>query len=159
MNQRWQACVEQARDAIIAQPQVEIYASDYDANALQTANANAHRAGVEHLIEFSHQQVGELELAAAADETLVICNPPYGQRLQAEQGLAELYTELGAAVRRLAPARLAIISANPDLLHRLKMQRLSRKDVSNGPLECLFAIYASAAEEDLRGHRIGAAAG
>jgi len=146
---RWQACVEQARDAIIAQPQVEIYASDYDASALEIASANASRAGVGQLVEFSHQQVGELELAAAADETLVICNPPYGQRMQAEQGLAELYTELGAAVRRLAPARLAIISANPDLLHRLKMQRLSRKDVRNGPLECLFAIYASAAEEDI----------
>ncbi|MCP4472443.1 MAG: bifunctional 23S rRNA (guanine(2069)-N(7))-methyltransferase RlmK/23S rRNA (guanine(2445)-N(2))-methyltransferase RlmL [Gammaproteobacteria bacterium] len=147
--QRWQACLEQAREAIIAQPQVEICASDYDANALQTALANARRAGVEHMIEFSHQQVGELELAPAKNETLVICNPPYGQRLQAEHGLAELYTELGAAVRRLAPARLATISANPDLLHRLKMQRLSRKDVRNGPLQCLFAIYASAAEKDL----------
>ena len=146
--QRWQACLEQAREAIIAQPQVEIYASDYDTNALEVASANAHRAGVEHLIEFSHQQVGELGLAAATEETLVICNPPYGQRLQSEQGLAELYSELGASVRSLAPARLAIISANPDLLHRLKMQRLSRKDVRNGPLECLFAIYASASEED-----------
>ena len=152
-EQSWQTCVEQARDAVIAQPQVEIFASDYDANALETAGANAARAHVEHLIEFSHQQVGELELAApskgSAAETLVICNPPYGQRLQAEQGLAELYTELGASVRRLAPARLAIISANPDLLHRLKMQRLSRKEVRNGPLQCLFAIYAAAAEEAL----------
>jgi 23S rRNA (guanine2445-N2)-methyltransferase / 23S rRNA (guanine2069-N7)-methyltransferase len=147
--QSWQDCLEQARSAIIAQPQVEIYASDYDASALQTASTNARRAGVEQLIEFSHQQVGELELTPAKNETLVICNPPYGHRLQADQGLAELYTELGAAVRRLAPARLAIISANPDLLHRLKMQRLSRKDVKNGPLQCLYAIYASAAEEEL----------
>jgi 23S rRNA (guanine2445-N2)-methyltransferase / 23S rRNA (guanine2069-N7)-methyltransferase len=146
---RWQAGVEQARREIVERPRVEIHASDYDIGALDIARANARRAGVEQMIEFSHRRVGDLELEAASRETLVICNPPYGQRLQAEQGLAELYSELGAAVRRLAPARLAIISANPDLLHRLKMQRLSRKEVRNGPLQCLFAIYASAAEKDL----------
>jgi hypothetical protein len=29
------------------------------------------------------------------------------------------------------------------LLHRLKLKRISRKDVRNGPLECLFAIFAT----------------
>ena len=140
--QRWQDCLEQARAAVIS-PDVEIIACDYDSNALQVSATNARRAGVEQLIQFSHQQVGDLELPAISTETLVICNPPYGQRLQAEQGLAELYSDLGAALRRMAPARLAIISANPDLLHRLQMNRLDRKDVRNGPIECLFAQFTT----------------
>ena len=140
--QRWQDCLEQARAAVIS-PDVEIIACDYDSNALQVSATNARRAGVEQLIQFSHQQVGDLELPAISAETLVICNPPYGQRLQAEQGLAELYSDLGAALRRMAPARLAIISANPDLLHRLQMNRLDRKDVRNGPIECLFAQFTT----------------
>ena len=143
----WQAILEQAKQAVIDSPQVEIYACDYDAGALEVARANAGRAGVENLVEFSHQQAGEVEIPVSDRETLVICNPPYGQRLQAEQGLAELYSELGATVRRFAPARLAVISANPGLLHRLKMQRISRKDVRNGPLQCLFAIYSSTAQK------------
>ena len=152
----WQECLQQARAAVVEAPDVEIFASDYDTAALRIAGSNAARAKVEHLIQFSHQQVGELELPAPssataddnAQQTLVICNPPYGQRLQAEQGLAELYGDLGAALRRLAPARLAIISANPDMLHRLQLNRLERKDVRNGPIECLFAQYATVAAGD-----------
>ena len=156
----WQTCLRQAHDAVIAQPEVEIFASDYDTNAVQIARENADRAGVLHLIQFSHQQVGELELPASAAEsstdtpshtpidTLVISNPPYGERMQSEQGLAELYADLGATLRRLAPARLAIISANPDLLHRLQLNRVDRKDVRNGPIECLFAQFATIADAD-----------
>jgi hypothetical protein len=51
----------------------------------------------------------------------------------------------------LAPASLAIISANPDLLHRLKLNRISRKDVRNGPLECLFAMFATTGEQEPAG--------
>jgi len=139
----WQACIDQARQAIELQPEAIIYASDYDAGALEIARANAERAQVDGMIEFSHQQVGELELPPAQADTLVICNPPWGRRLQGEQDLGRIYTDLGNAVQRLAPARLGIISANPDLLHRLKLKRLSRKEVKNGPLECLFAIFAT----------------
>ncbi len=139
----WQRCVDAARSAIRAQPAAEIHASDYDRKTLELARQNAERAGVLQSIEFSHQQVAELDLPSAGRETLVICNPPYGRRLQSDTGLAQLYTDLGEAVSRLAPARLAIISANPDLLHRLRLRRLQRKPVRNGPLECLFALFAT----------------
>ncbi len=138
----WQTHLQAAREAIVVEPDVEIYASDYDANALQIARDNAARADVEHLIQFSHQQVSDLNLPAATD-TLVICNPPYEKRMQSEHGLAELYADLGASLQRLGPARLAVISANPDLLHRFQLQRLQRKDVRNGPIECVFAQFAT----------------
>ena len=143
----WQACIEQARQAVEPHNGAIVFASDYDAGALEIARANAARAQVDNMIEFSHQQVGELELPPFQGDTLVICNPPWGKRLQGEQELAGIYTDLGNAVRRLAPASLAIISANPDLLHRLKLKRISRKDVRNGPLECLFAVFATVGDK------------
>jgi len=144
----WQACIDQARQAIEPHNEVIVFASDYDAGALEIARANAARAQVDNMIEFSHQQVGELELPPAQGDTLVVCNPPWGRRLQGEQDLGRIYTDLGNAVQRLAPASLAIISANPDLLHRLKLKRISRKEVKNGALECLFAIFATAGENE-----------
>lgn len=142
----WQQAIARARQAIDPETEIRIFASDYDAAALAIARTNAARAGVSELIEFSQQQLAELELPVVQYETLVICNPPYGKRLQSEAGLGELYGDLGSALQRLAPARLAIISANPDLLHRLKLERLSRKDVRNGPLDCLFAIFQTVRE-------------
>ena len=145
--QLWQQCIDAARQSLDLHPGVRIYASDYDTAALDIARANAKRAGVEDLIDFSHQQVGELDLQISQGESLVICNPPYGHRLQSEQELAGLYGDIGMALQRLAPARLAILSANPDLLHRLQLKRISRKDVRNGPLDCLFAIFETAGAE------------
>ncbi len=150
----WQQCIDQAQQAVVADPEVRLYASDYDAGALEIARDNAQRAGVLELIDFTHQQIVDLELPPASGQTLVICNPPYGKRMQSEQGLGQLYSDLGAALQRLSPARLAIISANPDLLHRLKLKRLSRKDVRNGPLDCLFAIFETAQESSDRNETV-----
>ncbi len=144
--QLWEELCEQAREAIDRRAVQEIYASDYDASALEIARANAARADVADLIEFSHQQVAELSLPPTDRQTLVMVNPPWGQRLQSKAGLAELYADLGRTVLRLAPARLAMISANPDLLHRLGLPRLTRKPVRNGPLDCLFVEFGDVEE-------------
>ncbi|MFV2031120.1 MAG: bifunctional 23S rRNA (guanine(2069)-N(7))-methyltransferase RlmK/23S rRNA (guanine(2445)-N(2))-methyltransferase RlmL, partial [Gammaproteobacteria bacterium] len=66
---------------------------------------------------------------------------PYGERLQSEQGLAALYSDMGNSLRQFAPARLHIISANPDLLHRLRLKRYFKKAMKNGPIECLLASF------------------
>ncbi len=137
----WRACVDAARAAIEPRPDSRIIAADHDAAVLEIARANARRAGVEAGIEFRHEQVADLQLADAGRATLVITNPPWGKRLEADGDLATLYADLGAAIRRIAPARLAIISANPELLHRLQLTRTSRKPVRSGPLECLFAEF------------------
>ncbi len=144
----WQSCIDEAQQAVAVNIDSRIYASDYDAGALEIARVNAKRARVDQFIDFSHQQIGALELPPAQADTLVICNPPWGRRLQGEADLGQLYADLGNAVRRMAPASLAIISANPDLLHRMKLNRISRKDVKNGPLECLFAMFATAGDHE-----------
>ena len=137
----WQSCIEQAETQVDASASPLIEASDYDANALKVAKANAARAGVEELIRFSHQDINELVLEDDLRPAIVLCNPPYGERLQSEQGLASLYSALGSALKQLRSTKLFMISANPDLLHRLRLKRSFRKSVKNGPLECLFAGF------------------
>ena len=153
----WQACLEEARAAVIEPADIDIHASDHDARALEIARENAARAGVDGYIEFTHQQVADLNLPAFAGETLVCCNPPWGRRLD-DQDLGLLYADLGDALRRLAPARLAVFSANPELLHRLQLHRLSRKSVRNGALDCLFALFSTAtdaaADDSQTPHRV-----
>lgn len=141
----WQQCLQQAEQAQKPTREGIVFASDRDAEALAIARANAERAGVARWIDFSPKPVDALRLPPAAGETLIICNPPYGRRLGSEAGLDRLYRELGEAARRHDPARLAILSANPELLHELKLRRVSRKNLRNGPLDCLFAQFETAA--------------
>ncbi len=142
-EQRWQSWLEAARERIRDRPECRIFASDSDARVLDIARANAGRAGVGELIRFEHAQVSDLKLPASDRETLVVTNPPWGQRLQAEQGLAELYQDLGDCLRRHRPARLVVITANPDLLHRLDLRPLERKPVKNGAMDCVLASFTT----------------
>ena len=137
----WQSCVDQAEAQIDVAVSTRIEASDYDANALKVAKANAARAGVEDLIRFSHQDINELKLEVDERPAIVLCNPPYGERLKSEQGLAGLYSALGQGLRQIDKGQLYLISANPDLLHRLRLKRDFKKPIKNGPLDCLFAGF------------------
>ena len=139
----WQSLRERARAEVLDQSTARIFASDADAAVLAIARANAARAGVEDLIEFEHRRLEDIETLPGDGDILVITNPPWGQRLQAEGDLPGLYTDLGDCLRRLAPARLALFSANPEILHRLALHRLSRKAVRNGPMDCVFACFAT----------------
>ena len=137
----WESCLEQAEEKVESAVDTQIYASDYDANAIRIAKDNAERAGVEELIDFSHQEISALSIDESSRPNIIVCNPPYGERLQSEQGLASLYGEIGNSLKRLAPAEVHIISANPDLLHRLRLSRHYKKTLRNGPIDCLLASF------------------
>ena len=52
-----------------------------------------------------------------------------------------MYTAIGNSLRQFESAKLYLISANPDLLHRLRLSRSFKKPIRNGPIECLFAGF------------------
>ncbi len=141
----WESCLEQAEQGIDPAPDCEILASDIDSRALEIARDNAMRAGVDDLIQFTQRDINELTPQGIKKTPIIIINPPYGERLQAEQGLATLYSQMGKVFKGFAEsgtqASLNIISANPDLLHRLRLNRSYKKSVNNGQLSCVFASF------------------
>ncbi len=137
----WQNCLDAAEQAIEQDFDCEIIATDVSAKALQIARDNASRAGVEDMIEFRQMDVDALTPDMVSKPAIIIVNPPYGERLEVEQGLATLYSQMGKIFRGFANASVNIISANPDLLHRLRLNRTSKKAVNNGQLKCVFAQF------------------
>ena len=145
----WQQCLDQAEAEIDSSARPEIYASDYDAEAIKIAQENAARAGVEELIHFSHIDINDQQLAVSEKPTIVVSNPPYGERLQSEQGLAALYTNLGHYLQKVEDGRLYLISSSPDLYHRLRLKRIFKKAIKNGPLDCVIAGFEFNAGESV----------
>jgi 23S rRNA (guanine2445-N2)-methyltransferase / 23S rRNA (guanine2069-N7)-methyltransferase len=137
----WQLILAEAESEIDSSIQTTIIASDFDARSIDIARANAVRAGVEKLINFSQQDIVDLNPEPAGQASIIVCNPPYGERLESEQGLATLYGDMGTGLRRTGPANLHIISAKPDLFHRLGLKRTSTKAVKNGPIDCQLASF------------------
>lgn len=110
--------VDTARRALLARaldaaPRA-IHASDRDAGAVESARANARRAGVEDDIAFAEAPLSAAPgLQDPGAEGLVACNPPFGRRIGSVERLVPLWQSLGHRVRALGAGwRLAVISAD-----------------------------------------------
>jgi 23S rRNA G2445 N2-methylase RlmL len=93
-SRRWQRVLAKAR-AMQRQVTTPILASDIEPTVLKAAMENAARAHVREIIAFSRQDVRNLQ--PASDTGLIICNPPYGQRLGHDA--RGLYRDIGQMLR------------------------------------------------------------
>ncbi len=91
-----------------------IVGSDRDAGAIEAAQANATRAGVNAAIEFRNVPLSAMRPMPGPG--LLLTNPPYGARIGEEKALRNLYAQLGNVARTLLPGwQLALLGANPRL--------------------------------------------
>lgn len=136
----WQEVLQQAKASINLKNIAKIYAYDKDHRAVSIARQNAERAGVSDLIDIKVKSLYQLETNSL--NNLILFNPPYDERLKAEEGLANLYSQMGKILRSFSNSQVYVFSGNPDLLHRLRMPRISKKALKNGPLNCVLAHFS-----------------
>lgn len=88
---------------------------DRDTGAITMSRANAARAGVESLTEFSAAPISDLA-RPDGPPGLVIVNPPYGGRVGNKKLLFALYGALGKVLKeRFAGWRVGLITSEPSL--------------------------------------------
>ncbi|MBO9662524.1 bifunctional 23S rRNA (guanine(2069)-N(7))-methyltransferase RlmK/23S rRNA (guanine(2445)-N(2))-methyltransferase RlmL [Dokdonella sp.] len=123
--------------------QPRFFGSDQDPRVLNEARRNAQAAGVAgflHLARQSAEHVQKPEGTAVAG--LVICNPPYGERLGERAQLATLYRAFGARLRtEFVGWRAGVIVADEELGHALGLRADKRYTLYNGALECRLLIF------------------
>ena len=113
-----------------------ILSSDHDPKAVRAAQTNVRRAGVADRIRIERRELSALQ-PPPEPPGLLIANPPYGERLGADQDLAGLYTELGDVLRtRFVGWRAALFTGNPELGKRMGLRAEKVHSFHNGPLEC-----------------------
>ncbi|MCL1847955.1 MAG: bifunctional 23S rRNA (guanine(2069)-N(7))-methyltransferase RlmK/23S rRNA (guanine(2445)-N(2))-methyltransferase RlmL [Coriobacteriia bacterium] len=148
-----------------------VFGSDIDPAAIKVARASAAKAGVAHLINFSVADVALLTLKQGdkdikgtvlfspfqgqnrtvpfmSERLLIVCNPPYGERLSTESQLPALYAALGSLKRR-AEAQgfttdFCVITPHAELDGALGCQPDNVIDTFNGPLETTIRYYRGA---------------
>lgn len=77
---------------------LRFYGSDRDDGAIRSSLANAERAGVAGICQFTRAAVSDLQRPEGAPG-LVIVNPPYGARIGNRKQLFALYGALGQVMR------------------------------------------------------------
>jgi 23S rRNA (guanine2445-N2)-methyltransferase / 23S rRNA (guanine2069-N7)-methyltransferase len=113
-----------------------IVGSDIDADAVRMAIENGQRAGVADWLHVEKRALADVKSPGAA-VGLVVTNPPYGERIGAESGLPELYTELGRTLREQFQGwQAAVLTGNPPLARNLGIYAKRTHRVLNGTIEC-----------------------
>ncbi len=77
---------------------------------------------------------------ACKEQCLIVCNPPYGERL-GDPDLLELYADLASFCESLGGIRAAFLVANPDFERAFGHSPTIKKPMSNGPLRGYFYLY------------------
>ena len=107
--------------------------SDSDERVIDIAKRNAFRAGITKFVEFTASPIAQTKLSTAP--TLVICNPPYAERLGEQTEVELLYGELGVFLRSEAlAAQAAIFTAKPEWGKLLGIHSHKQYALFNGAL-------------------------
>ncbi|WP_070001052.1 THUMP domain-containing class I SAM-dependent RNA methyltransferase [Cellulosilyticum sp. I15G10I2] len=91
----WEALRQEAIESIDQKGNPIIYASDIDRNAILSARDNAIAAGVDEYVQFFAKPLHKTSLPHG-DYGVVICNPPYGERLSDLTKIQKLHKDIRA---------------------------------------------------------------
>ncbi|MDV7104370.1 bifunctional 23S rRNA (guanine(2069)-N(7))-methyltransferase RlmK/23S rRNA (guanine(2445)-N(2))-methyltransferase RlmL [Vibrio sp. TH_r3] len=123
--------------------ETKFFGFDNDKRVLTIARANAKRAGLTDVIEFSCADAAALTRPEGFDTGVIVSNPPYGERLGTEPGLIALYTSLGAQLKaNFAGSQASIFSSSDELLSCLRMRADKQYKLQNGALPCHQKNYS-----------------
>lgn len=138
--QLWQMMLTEAKNSRRQKLKAPIWGSDRDADVLTQAYGNAVRCGIEHQIQFTQTELASVE--APADSGMIICNPPYGERLGEVQELGALYKTLGDVFKQRFKGWTAfILTGNKELAKKVGLKASRRIPVYNGAIPCTLLKY------------------
>lgn len=135
------AAAAEARDSLAGgAPLAPILGREAEAAVLEQARANATAAGVAGWIDL---QVGDCRDFQPPDRPgVLVCNPPYGERIGEREQLEQLYADLGTMLKqRCSGWTLWLLSGNPELSGALRLKASRRIPVSNGGIDCRWLQY------------------
>lgn len=117
----------------------EIWGSDVSGNFVKVAEENIRNAKLHNDIKVYRASIEEAELPEG--ETLIITNPPYGERMETRD-IQELYSAIGDVLKTNFTGNTAwIISSDFDALKHIGLRTSRRLTVYNSNLECKFYKY------------------
>ena len=125
-----------------------VIAADSDPAAIEIARANAHRAQVDHVVQFLVRDASQapsylLECAhELPPQGLVASNPPYGHRMESPETMQPVYRALASAIEAVPGSwRVALITSDAAIDTALGRTPAQVVPCFNGPIEASVRLY------------------
>ncbi|MFA5984147.1 MAG: bifunctional 23S rRNA (guanine(2069)-N(7))-methyltransferase RlmK/23S rRNA (guanine(2445)-N(2))-methyltransferase RlmL [Methylococcaceae bacterium] len=110
---------------------------DQDRETVKAALGHIENAGLQQKIHVERRDISAAKPADSWQPGLVVCNPPYGERLGDSEEVAELYKHFGTTLKsHFIGWKAALIISDPELGFRLGIRSQKPVTLFNGALEC-----------------------
>lgn len=131
----WQRLLEQARAAERNDVKLDIRGSDRDTRVLHAATEAIGRAGLASSISIA--QSDALDVTPNAPSGVLVCNPPYGVRLESQEKLSAFYPAFGTVLKqRFSGWRCYVLTPESGLPGLIRLRESKRTPLFNGAIEC-----------------------
>ena len=118
-----------------------ILGSDNDPKCVSLSFANAKKAGVADCVTFVDGDATKMSLPS--DGGILVCNPPYGQRLMEQDSARRLYAALGRHLKYANNWQKFIITSEPEFEHYFGRRADKKRKLYNGMIKCDYFMYTS----------------
>ena len=136
----WDRLWQEAEDGRKAALATWVGGCDRELEIIHQANLTAQRCGLADQVTFWAADLADLE--APADSGYLLCNPPYGERLGADDDLGAFYKLLGDVLKQRFKGWTAfVLSGNKELARHIGLKSAQRVPVYNGTLPCQWLKY------------------
>ena len=111
----WKDARMEALESVKRDAKIKAYGYDIDPQAVELTMANAKKAGVSAHIRTKVQNISQLSLPPG--RAIVICNPPYGERLLEIKEAEQLYRTMGKVFPADPDKKYYVISPHEEFEH------------------------------------------
>ena len=136
----WKEETARAYGQIDYDADIRILASDIDPKAVAAARENAEEAGVDDCITFAVQDFNRLSIPEKY--AVIICNPPYGERIGEKKDLAVLYGTMAKLLQEDETLSAYVITSDKELEQAVDTRKADRRrKLYNGRIETCYYQY------------------
>ncbi|WP_156295278.1 THUMP domain-containing class I SAM-dependent RNA methyltransferase [Jeotgalibaca dankookensis] len=129
---QWKKLRDEAKLSANFDVELDIMGTDIDQNMIEIAKENAARAGVEDFVTF--KQLALKDFKTDKEYGVMVSNPPYGERMENEEYVENLYKQMGEVFRPLETWSKYIITSDLDFEDFYGQWATKKRKLYNGRL-------------------------
>ncbi|TCW31629.1 putative N6-adenine-specific DNA methylase [Thermohydrogenium kirishiense] len=135
----WLDTRKEAHSLIKMDVELNIRGYDIDESAVKLSINNAHKAGVNQYVKFAKKPLKDLR----TDDMygILICNPPYGERMGEIKEVEKLYREMGRVFTSLNTWSYYIITSHENFEKLFGKKATKRRKLYNGMIKTTYYQY------------------
>lgn len=130
----WDNARQQAADNIKSDVKLNILGCDIDARSIDLCKQHAKKAGI--MVNWAVRPIKQLE--SRDSNGIIVCNPPYGERLLDKKGSEKLYKDMRTAFDALDNWSVNVITSNLNFERIYGKRADKRRKLSNGGKQCML---------------------